>query len=146
MNQSHIYALIAAASNLKVEENTGYTKEDFLKFYPQFKDQISDEILDSFVKLGVSNVNKARFGASWNIAINNYIAHFLSMYLDTSQRTKTGTPGVVSSKSVDGVSVSYDTSSILKDLDGWGAFKLTGFGITYANLAKVYSRMPFYVI
>ena len=40
---------ISQASNIKTRENSPYTKENFLAFYPQFTDLLPEVVLDSFV-------------------------------------------------------------------------------------------------
>jgi hypothetical protein len=53
--------------------------------------------------------------------------------------------GLVSSKSAGDVSLSYDFSAMMDDLQGWAQFKLTTYGIQYASLAKIYGRGAIYV-
>ena len=55
------------------------------------------------------------------------------------------TKGLVASKSVDGVSVSYDFSTALSDLDGWADWKTTEYGIQFVTLAKNFMRGGMYV-
>ena len=81
---------ISQASNIKTRENSPYTKENFLAFYPQFTDLLPEVVLDSFVELGHACVSEARYGKMWKLAIGLFIAHFCSLYL--SNVAEAGTP------------------------------------------------------
>lgn len=145
---------ISQASNIKIRENSPYTKENFLAFYPQFTDLLPEVVLDSFVELGHACVSEARYGKMWKLAIGLFIAHFCSLYL--SNVAEAGTPaeevlakaqaaGVVTSESADGVSYSMDINQLGADLNGWAAFKLTVYGEQFASIAKVKGKGGIYV-
>ena len=83
-----------------------------------------------------------------------FISHFLTLYLQS--KTPEGSPenqviaagearGLKASKAVDSVSVSYDFTTAMQDLDGWAAFKLTTYGTQFATLAKIYGMGAAYV-
>ncbi len=83
------------------------------------------------------------------------VAHFFFFFLRTmSADPDSGavgvikaaeTKGLVASKSVDSVSVSYDFSTALADLDGWADWKTTEYGIQFITLAKNFMRGGMYV-
>lgn len=146
-------SLIADASNLKIGENPEYTKEDFLAFYPQFEGQVSDAVLQSFINLASANINEARWHKSWKFGMALFIAHFLTLYVKTSgtedepntNLASGNVRGIQTSKSVDGVSVSYDVSSILTEMEGWGSYKLTEYGIQLLTMARLLGKGNMYV-
>lgn len=146
-------SLIADASNIKVGENPEYTLAMFYSFYPQFQNQVSETVIQSFINLASANINKERWHSSWEFAMALFVAHFLTLYVKTSGTTNEpetnlasgNVRGIQTSKSVDGVSVSYDVSSVLTELDGWGSYKLTEYGIQLLTLARLLGKGNMYV-
>ena len=150
----NITQIITGASNIREGENPPFTTQDFKAIYPQFWDSngnpfIPIEVIEMYIGFANSIVNIARYHESWKVCLCLVIAHFLILYM----RAMTPEPndnalavikaaetrGLVASKSVDGVSVSYDYSTAISDLDGWAAWKTTEFGIQFLTLAKVYN-------
>lgn len=146
-------SLIATASNIKLGENPIYTKENFFAFYPQFENQVPEAVIDSFINLASSNLNQKRWNKSWEFGMALFIAHFLTLYVKTSGTVENpnsnlsagNVRGIQTSKSVDGVSVSYDVSSILTSMDGWGSYKLTEYGIQLLTMARLLGKGNMYV-
>jgi hypothetical protein len=146
--------IIAGASNIRAGGNPPFSIDDFREIFPQFWDSsgnpfVPEAVIDMYVGFANSIVNIARYHESWKLCVCLVIAHFLILYM----RTMTPDPndsalaviraaetrGLVASKSVDGVSVSYDYSTAISDLDGWAAWKTTEYGIQFLTLAKVYN-------
>jgi hypothetical protein len=139
---------------MKGGANPPFGPGDFQAVYPQFwqggEPLVPGEVLDMYVKFADSFVKLSRYHEAWKVCMSLAIAHFLTLYL----RTMTADPesgaagvikaaetkGLVSSKSVDGVSVSYDFSTALADLGGWADWKTTEYGIQFITLAKNYAR------
>ena len=146
-------SLIADASNIKVGENPDYTSDDFYSFYPQFKDQVPENVVSTFINLASAKINIKRWNKSWKFGMALFIAHFLTLYVKTSgtvEQPQTNLAsglvrGIQTSKSVDGVSVSYDVSSVLTELDGWGSYKLTEYGIQLLTMARLLGKGNMYV-
>lgn len=146
-------SLIADASNIKIGENPNYTVDDFYAFYPQFKDQVPENVITAFINLASANINIKRWNKSWEFGMALFIAHFLTLYVKTSgtvdePQTNLASGlirGIQTSKSVDGVSVSYDVSSVLTELDGWGSYKLTEYGIQLLTMARLLGKGNMYV-
>ena len=149
-----VQSIIAGASNIRAGENPPFSIKDFKAVYPQFwaaevKPLLPDAVIEKYVGFANAIVNIARFHESWKMCMCLVIAHFLILYLrvmspnpdPTAQDIiKAGeTRGLVASKSVDSVSVSYDFSSALADLDGWAAWKTTEYGMQFLTIAKVYN-------
>ena len=146
--------LVAQASNIKRPNTTQYTLEEFHAMYPQFEGLIPEAVEASFLQLANACVSQDRYGAMWNVAIALFMAHFLTLWLQSFREP--GTPadevmaaaqaqGVVTSESADGLSYSMDTSMISQDLAGWGAFKLTTFGVQFASMAKLVGKGGMYI-
>lgn len=148
-----LYSLIADASNLRIGENPSYTLADFYDFYPQFEGQVPETVIQSFINLASANINKERWHDSWAFGMALFIAHFLTLYVKTcgteddplTNLASGNVRGIQTSKSVDGVSISYDVSAVLTELDGWGSYKLTEYGIQLLTMARLLGKGGMYV-
>jgi hypothetical protein len=131
-----MFGVVANASNIVRGDNPPYSADDFLRIYPQFKD-VPEEVIAMYLKLADSSLIFAKWNEWWEAGMGLYIAHFLTLWLQEAKR-QPGTigTGLVASKSVDGVSVSYD-NTMLNNLADWGAFSLTSFGAQLVTLAKM---------
>jgi hypothetical protein len=106
------------------------------------------EVIEMYVELAHACVKISRYHAAWKMVMGLFVAHFITMYMQTMVDPENASPqavaaagqtkGLMSSKSVDSVSASYDFSAVMQDLDGWAAWKLTAYGVQYATLAKAY--------
>jgi hypothetical protein len=149
-----VQGIIAGAANIREGANPPFTVDDFRAMYPMFwaddvKPLLPDAVIEMYVGFAYAIVNIARYHEAWKVCICLVVAHFLILYLRTlalvddptaQDVIKAGeTRGLVASKSVDGVSVSYDYSTAISDLDGWAAWKTTEYGIQFLTLAKVYN-------
>lgn len=145
--------LVSLASNIHgSEHNPPYDKVKFLEFYPQFGgDKIPETVIDYYIALANSCLSYDMYGDIWTLQMNLYIAHFLSLYLQSTNNLTANSPankviqaslsyGLVSSKSAGDLSKSYDYSSVNEDLNGWAAWKLTIFGQQFASNAKLIGK------
>ncbi|MDU4960192.1 MAG: DUF4054 domain-containing protein [Sporomusaceae bacterium] len=162
--------IIAAASNLRSGDNPPYTIEDFYALYPAYAPRetpspdpemppetaylVDPGIVGMYISLAAAVVKESRWRRHWKLAIGLFVAHFLTLYLQSL--TDTGstaaqvvaagqTRGLVASKAVGDVSVSYDFSTVAQGLDGWAAWNLTTFGQQYATLARMIGKGGMYV-
>lgn len=149
-----LHSLIAQASGIKGANDSFYTQDDFLACYPQFTELIPEGMLATYVQLGNDCVSEKLFGQMWRVAVGLFIAHFVTLYLQSMRGAGTdvndvlaaaAAAGVVTSESADGVSHSMDNSMLGQDLNGWAAFKLTTFGVQFASLAKLRGHGGIYV-
>lgn len=149
-----VFGIIAAASNIRTGGNPEYSVEDFLAAYPQFGTKTTGEevvprvVLESWVKLAHASIHKNRYHDAWEICMGLYIAHWLTLYLQTAaaaddplqkQITAGLAKGLQSSKSAGDISVSYDFGSINEDFVGWGVYKLTSYGQQFVTMARMYA-------
>ena len=149
-----VQQIIAGASNIRAGENPPFTVDDFKLFYPMFWNGDGEpiapiEVVEMYISFASSIVNIARYHESWKVCMCLVIAHFLILYLRTMSPKPDATAldiikaaetrGLVASKSVDGVSISYDYSTAISDLEGWAAWKTTEYGIQFLTLAKAYN-------
>ena len=149
-----VQGIIAGASNIREGKNPPFSVEDFKTMYPLFwsdeiKPLLPDELIEMYVDFALAIVNIARYHEAWKMCVCLVVAHFLILYLRTMSAIPdptaadiikaAETKGLVASKSVDSVSVSYDFSAAISDLDGWAAWKTTEYGIQFITLARVYN-------
>ncbi len=154
-------AIISGAANIKDGDNPPFTADDFRAIYPHFWGKESGEplvpqaVMDMYIAFVSSFVKEARYREAWKVCMSLAVAHFLTLYLRTiSADPDSGaagvikaaeTKGLVASKSVDGVSVSYDFSTALADLDGWADWKTTEYGIQFITYARQFMRAGMYI-
>lgn len=150
-----VFGIIAGASNIRRGNNPPYTSENFLALYPQFgkldengAQIIPQTVMDAYVNLAHASLSIARYHAVWETVMGFFIAHWLTLYLQSlsSVNDPIGkivsaglAKGLQSSKSAGDLSVSYDFSFLNgTDFDGWGTYKLTAFGQQFATIARMY--------
>jgi hypothetical protein len=89
------------------------------------------------------------------MAFGLFVAHWITLYMETYSDTPltpaelrriASTQGEISSKSVDGVSVSYGQRGGDADLVGWSSMKDTVYGQQFASLAKLMGMGGMYVV
>jgi hypothetical protein len=142
----NIYGIIAAASNIRSSDNNPeYTMDDFLTMYPQFKD-VSEVVRKAWIKMAMNCLQYDRWNDLWEMGMGLYIAHFLTLYLQSSTPEGASTQqiinaglsrGIATSKSVADMSVGYDFGSVASESAGWGTFSQTVYGQQFVQLAKV---------
>jgi hypothetical protein len=121
------------------------TVASFRQNFPEFTDpSIYDaNLITTFIALGVVFQNQCRWDAAViDYGTGLYVAHnmVLQARADAAARVPGGIPGTVqgvqSSKSVDKVSVGYDTAAVtLEDGAYWNS---TTYGIRFLQLSRAY--------
>lgn len=143
----------STAANIRGGKNPEYSKDDFLEMYPQFAN-VNAVVIDTYLTAAHASILESRWHSKWKLAIGLYVAHFVTLWAMTAaegalpldQIAKKGeSSGTISSKAVDGVSVSYGQTSADSDLAGWGSFKDTLYGQQLATLAKLIGKGGMYV-
>ena len=141
--------IIAAASNIRGGDNPPYSKETFLALYPQFQDKVPEAFLDMYTSLANASLSYQRYYDAWEMVMGLFIAHFCTLYLQTAAEPGSTAAeilaagelrGLQASKSVGGVSISYDYNTALSGLDQWGGWTTTAYGAQFAALAKLYGK------
>lgn len=143
------------ASNLRSASYPDFTVSDFLTYYPQFEGVVPAPVLQMYVDQAIACIQKSRWHAQWKNGLTLYIAHHCTLWLlgnapagsDAATVAAAGmVQGTVSSKSVDGVSISYAQSGAQSDLTGWGSYKETIYGEQFATIARMVGKGGMYVI
>jgi len=149
-------AIGADASNLTFGTNPAYTVMDFLNVYPQFGPPdggpIPPSVLQMYVNLASASVSQQRWCDAWQVGMALFIAHFATLYVQSvadpgstsDQIALAGAAkGILVSKSAGGVSGSYQ--SVVSDLSGWVAWKLTIFGQQFLSMGRLMGLGGMYV-
>lgn len=126
------------------------TPTEFRALFPEFADtaRYSDAAVQFRLNIAVQLVNAERWGQMADQGVGWVAAHFLSLMVRAVKYNAFGkapgqSSGVVSSKSVDGVSVSYDTQ--LTTLEGGGHWNATVYGVQYLQFARLFGAGPLQV-
>lgn len=119
------------------------TPEQFRADFPEFSDttKYPNTLIQMWLTVAASLVNPVRWMELTNLGLALVTAHHLVLaQRDGATADVGGTPGEVkgptSSKSVDKVSVSYDTGAV--GLDGAGFWAMTSYGLRYLTMAKLF--------
>lgn len=145
------------ASNVILTDNPEFTRDDFSSIFPVFKlqdgtevkqDEIPEEVFNLFYNMANKSLKYDRFKSVWKYCMGLYIAHYMILYLMTqngdpgAQSALAGSlpRGIASSKSVDGLSISYDFMGAAEDLSGYGTWKYTIYGQQLATITKIYGH------
>ena len=149
--------IFRGASNVILTDNPEFTREDFSSIFHVFKlqdgteikqDEIPTEVYNLFYNMANKSLKYDRFKSQWKYCMCLYIAHYMILFL----MTQSGDPGaqaalsgalprgIASSKSVDGLSISYDFMDTASDLKGYGTWKYTIYGQQLATITKMYGH------
>ena len=116
---------------------TNFTPEAFREHFPEFADTTTypDSQIDFWASAAGPMVNATRWGELTSLGVELVTAHHLVMAIGAA--TNGGAVGgPVASKSVDKVSVSYDTSAYL--VEGGSFWNMTTYGVRYLYLSLIH--------
>lgn len=148
--------VIKEASNIRHGKNPDFTAADFYAMYPQFQGltEIPEAIFNAYLSFVLDVVNVATWGDHFRLGAALLLAHYLTLYLESQAPEGASAKeiidsaemrGVVASKSVGDVSVSYDYNNAVADASKWSGYNLTAFGSQFAILADTFSKGGMYV-
>ena len=152
---------VIEAANIKTGGNPCFSITDFLKFFPNFFDTVNDgfiippDVIDFYIQFAHESVSIKRWGHQWKYGMSLFLAHFFTLYLQSSFPENATTQeivaagqakGIMSSKSVGDVSVSYDFGVATQGIENYGLFNTTSYGLQFANLAKLLGKGGMYVL
>jgi hypothetical protein len=109
-------------------------------------------VLLMFLAMAQASLVQRRWDALWSVGMAFYIAHFATLYLQATSSPNTTAAqaaqsaimtGIVVSKAVHDVSVGYTP---LTNLEEWGAFQLTSFGVQLLTFAKWVGNGPMLLV
>ncbi len=123
----------------------------FRELFPEFRDvaAYTDPMVELWLEIAGKLHDADRWGNLIDYGAGLFVAHNLALSaMDGRAAAAGGAPGqaasgIVSSKSVDKVSVSYDTSGAAEA--GMGAWNLTSYGTRYIRLVNLIGIGPIQV-
>ena len=158
---NNAYIMVEAfrsSANIILTDNPEYTKEMFLESFPVFSASFDDNtipeyVFNLFVGMAQASIKKDRYNSAWEFLMGLYIAHNLVLYMRTQQgdpsaanALKGSLPvGIASSKSVDGLSISYEFMGLQEDFNGYGTWKLTTYGQQLITMTKNFGRAGMWI-
>jgi len=115
-------------------QNSGMAPSDFLALFPEFSNTqtFPTATIALWLQMAQNFVSEQRWGTSTNLGIGLFVAHQLASGQQTAQAVSAGQApqvGVTASKSVGGISKSYDTG--LGGYDDAGFWNSTQYGRQY---------------
>ena len=145
------------ASNVITTDNPDFTQSDFSEVFPVFnlatstttgEGQIPQAVFNLFKGMADGAIKYDRYFTNWKYLMCLYIAHYLTLFLQTqggdpssANALKGALPtGIASSKSVDGLSVSYDFMGVTDGMEDYGTWKLTSYGLQLITLTKTFGH------
>ena len=158
---NNAYIMVEAfrsSANVILTDNPEYTKEMFLESFPVFIASFDDStipeyVFNLFVGMAQASIKKDRYNSAWEFLMGLYVAHNLVLYMRTQQgdpsaanALKGSLPvGIASSKSVDGLSISYEFMGLQEDFNGYGTWKLTTYGQQLITMTKNFGRAGMWI-
>lgn len=126
------------------------TAATFRQHLPEFANgkRFPDAVIDYGLSIAVKLVNSSRWGTLTDHGVEQMTAHFLTLERRAMDEAQNGASpgmasGMINSKSVDKVSIGYDTSSTMaSDASHWN---LTIYGLRYIRLARLMGKGPIQV-
>lgn len=134
--------------------NPSYTAAMFFAAFPEFNGKATDSLVGEWISLADTVICVGRYGSFWSLAMGLFVAHNLIMRLKAGNSeiptelllSNSGEVGVEQSKSVDTLSVSFDTASTLDEYKGWGNLKETSYGRQLIDLMKACDGGGFFYV
>jgi hypothetical protein len=156
-------SIAASASNVRDGDNPAYTLSDFYAVYPAFAPRgtapdvtylVPEAVSQMYLDLAHACIKEARWKTYWKMAMGLFVAHFVTLYLQSVTDAESSAvqviavgqaKGLTTSESAGDVSYSQDINTIAQDLDGWAAWKLTAFGQQLATFGKLVGKGGMYI-
>lgn len=132
--------IVTMSNNAASTANVGVT------VYPTLVPAV---LLTTYIALASASIMERRWHQLWQTAIGWFVAHFLTLYLESYAAPGSNaaqvvaaaqSKGITASKSVGPVHVSYDLAAINADLDTWAAWKLTIYGQQLATFGNMVGK------
>ena len=106
------------------------TTSTFKTRFPEFESQDNDRV-QLFLDDSATQISETKFGTSYDLAISYITAHYLSLATKTANGSS-GSVGAVASKSVEGVSVSYNQATANNQNESY--YASTSYGQRYLEI------------
>ena len=131
-------AIYGLPMNSKPKEN--FTIDVFKTFIPKLADYVDDHISSFNTFKGICE-KKLMYGFwtdDWLYAMSLAVAHYICITDPQSIQSIDGDStagGIMSSRTVDGISYNYDTDKMINNAPAYKFWNTTGYGRTLVNLS-----------
>lgn len=118
--------------------------------FPEFGDvtKYTADMIAFWQGLGEKLLNEERWGEFYSEGLQLFVAHQIALAAKNASTSSSNIPGtgtgILSGKSVGGVSINYDTSSVT--LQDAGNYNMTQYGRQFWQLAQIVGTGGQYVI
>lgn len=142
-----------SSSNVITTDNPEYTCCMFKNTFPVFDignnpEQIPPYVFNLFKAMADKAIKYDRYKSAWEYLMGLYIAHNLALYLRAAQGDPGATTairnsvptGIATSKSVDGLSISYDLLGAAEEFRDYGTWKDTIYGQQLITLTRPFGH------
>lgn len=136
-----------------VTKNPEFSKSTFSIYCPKLKEWVYDtnneDAYKKFYDICNGRINYGFYGEDWEYAMSLAIAHYICITdIDYVQSigADPAVGGVMSSRSVDGISYSYDVERTMTDNPAYKFWARTGYGNQLINLAENIGRIGVLVV
>lgn len=139
-------AVTISIQTVAMSNNASSTANLSVTVYPMLVPAV---LLTTYIALATTSIMERRWHGLWQTAIGWFVAHFLTLYLESYAAPGSNaaqvvaaaqSKGITASKSVGPVHVSYDLAAINADLDTWAAWKLTIYGQQLATFGNMVGK------
>lgn len=108
-------------------------------------------IIQLYLNIAYASLMQTRWRESWPLVMALYIAHYLTLWIETEANPQT-TPGQIIANSLQaGITISQSADGVsqgleaLKAIENWGTWSLTQYGVQLATLGRVVGAGPIYI-
>ena len=126
------------------------TPHTFRQHFPEFSDgaKYGDPVIAYWLAVAYKMINADRWGDMTDTGAELYAAHNIVIEARAAAEAENGAvpgggTGPINSKSIDRVSIGYDTSAAIEE--GAGHWNLTVYGTRYFRFMKLFGAGPLYV-
>lgn len=108
-------------------------------------------VIQIYLNIAYVSLMSSRWREQWYLGMALYIAHYLTLWLETEGNPQTTAAQIVANSLQAGVTISQSADGVsqgiqaLKALENWAAWSLTMYGVQLTTLARVVGAGPIYV-
>lgn len=107
-------------------------------------------VIQIYLNIAFVSLMQSRWREQWQLGMALYIAHYLTLWLETEGNTQTTATQIVANSLQAGITISQGADGVnqglkvLESLDNWAAWTLTQYGVQLATIARVVGSGPVY--
>lgn len=112
---------------------------------------VSLAIMQIYLNIAYAALMQTRWREQWYLVMALYIAHYLTLWLETEANPQTTGTQIVANSLQAGITISQSADGVaqglqaLEALNNWAAWSLTQYGVQLSTLARVVGAGPIYV-